>query len=253
MAKRDTNKAQIIRKDGSNCFVEVLNSAFNINRVILRFVTYDLNKPSGSRYTNDVTIYCTFEEFFRISHDLLISKKLLSQIKQESVKAEERSKVSGKREYAIPTTLLQGGTSEKALAAKGKSRPDGLAIARVLKIFLGYKMPIMLKAEQGPGKSNATGLIVPVKGAPLEQSVQIGLTMDDCKELFLLVEKHIEAYLASKYILDAINPPNNSNYSDNQYTNSASHSDGNNVDSNANSSSAYVPDDDYLASLMSDY
>lgn len=263
MSKRDASKNQIIRKDGSNCFVEVLNSAFNIGRVILHFVSYDVSKPVGSRFTNEVTIYCTFEEFFRISHDLLISKKLLAQMKQEQMKAEERSKVSGKKEYAYPIPLLQGGTSEKALAAKGKARPDGLAVARILKIFPGYKLPIMFKAEQGPGKSNPTGLIVPVKGAPLEQVVQIGLSMNDCEELFLLTEKHIEAYLSSKYIMEALHPSEN-NYS------SPKNSTPNNVPANTYSaptpSVASTPtpasndysdsplyDEDYLASLMANY
>lgn len=265
MSKRDASKTQIIRKDGANCFIEVSNSAFSIGRVILHFVSYDVSKPVGSRFTNEVTIYCTFEEFFRISHDLFISKKLLAQMKQEQEKAVERSKISGKKEYAYPITLLQGGTSEKALAAKGKARPDGLAVARVLKIFPGYKLPIMFKAEQGPGKSNPTGLIVPVKGAQLEQVVQIGLSVDDCKELFLLTEKHIEAYLSSKYIMEALHP------SENSY-NSSKNSTPNNASANTYSAPAPAPtpapapvpipsaysnspldDEDYLASLMANY
>lgn len=257
MSRKNASKNQIIRKDGLNCFMEVINSAFSIGRVIFRFVTYDLKKPVGSRYTNDVTIYCTFEEFFRISYELLQSKKLLAQMKQEQLNAQERSKISGKKEYAYPITLLQGGTSEKALAAKGKSRPDGLAIARTLKIFPGYKLPIMFRAEQGPGKSNPTGLIVPVKGAQPEQLVQLGLSMSDCEELFLLTEKHIEAYLSSVYLMEALHPSephyNSSNTDNTNPTISPNNTFQPSFASNANKNNYPqnpMEDENYLSSLL---
>ena len=51
------NQDQIIRKDARNCFVEVKNDCFHLDKVHLQFVTYDQRRPTGDRYTNKIPIY----------------------------------------------------------------------------------------------------------------------------------------------------------------------------------------------------
>lgn len=46
MAK-ETSIHQIIRFDGKNVFVEVMDSAFEIGKVMMNFAEYDLSKPKG--------------------------------------------------------------------------------------------------------------------------------------------------------------------------------------------------------------
>ena len=55
--QEDRNQSQIIRKDAKNCFVESLSDAFDKGKAHFAFATYDVNKPSGQRQTNNVHIY----------------------------------------------------------------------------------------------------------------------------------------------------------------------------------------------------
>lgn len=56
------NRDQIIRKDARNCFVEVKNDCFHLDKVHLQFVTYEQKRPAGQRYTNNVHIYISITE-----------------------------------------------------------------------------------------------------------------------------------------------------------------------------------------------
>ena len=46
---REKYSTQIARFDGKNCFVEVLNSAFNIGKVQLNFCQYDEKTKSMTK------------------------------------------------------------------------------------------------------------------------------------------------------------------------------------------------------------
>lgn len=192
---KQTNN-QIIRKDGKNCFVEVLNNYFRFNKVAFNFVEYDPNAQKGNKFKNQVMIFMDFDVFLRVSHDFLVSKRIPAQLAKSKADAEARSAKSGKTEYPIPFVLVRGGTSEERLKARGAERPDGKALAKLLKLSPGFKFPCMFRAEQGPGKSNETGLIVPQYDKP-EQMVQIGLSTEAIKELFITVETHVKSYISA--------------------------------------------------------
>lgn len=198
MARRNASPQQIIRKDGNNCFVEALNGAFDIGKLQLKFVTYDLSKAQGSKFTNEIDIYIDLSKALRICYDALDSGLLIKSIMREKAIAEQKTQQTGNKVWAKQLILHQGGTSAQALASSGKSRPDGMSVARVLKIFAGEKLPVMFKAEMGPGETDKKGLIIPKYGYKPESYVQIGMSADDFKEFFITIRAHIEGYIAVK-------------------------------------------------------
>lgn len=76
-------------------------------------------------------------------------------------------------------------------AEKGKST------SRQFKIQAGKKMPWILRAEYGLGKSSDSGLIVS-DGKPLD-FIYIPLTSEQLKELAILKKIHYSAYLTQYY------------------------------------------------------
>lgn len=192
------NNNQIVRKDGKNCFVEVLNTYFRFNKVAFNFVEYDPSAQKGSKFKNQVLIFINFDAFLRICHDMLVSRKIPAELAKSMKAADEKSKSTGKKQFPTPIILTRGGTSEARLKARNASRPDGKALAKMLKISPGYKFPCIFRAEQGPGKSNETGLIVPQYDKP-EQVVSIGLTAESLKEMFLITEAEVRAFINTKY------------------------------------------------------
>ena len=62
----DRNQSQIIRKDAKNCFVESLSDAFDKGKAHFAFATYDVNKPTGQRQTNNVHIYISIPELLNL-------------------------------------------------------------------------------------------------------------------------------------------------------------------------------------------
>lgn len=200
MARKNASPNQIIRKDGKGCFVEALKGAFEIGKVQLKFVTYDSTKQSGNKITNEVDIYMDFAVFNRIAYDILDSKNLVKQLFADKAYAEQETARTGQKVWTKQTTIYQGGSSVASLAKQGKQRADGKAVARILKIFAGDKLPIMFRAESGPGESDAKGLIVPRYGTKPEQYVQIGMSTEDVKEFFTEIRNAVSAYLCAQYV-----------------------------------------------------
>ncbi len=196
----NNNNNQIIRKDGKNCFVEVMNDAFNIGKVLFNFVSYNTANQAGSKITASIAVYLSFDEFYRICHDITVTKTILKEIYNMS----EAAKKEGKT-FAPQKVLCMGGRSAKSLANANKSRPDGMSLSRQMKIGMGNKLPVILSAESGPGEQNDKGLIVPRYQQP-EQRVMVGFTYETIEELFLIVKAHLDAYLASKYVYLALHP-----------------------------------------------
>lgn len=196
MAKYD-NPSQIVRKDGKNCFVEVLSDSFAINRVRFNFCTYDMSAASGSRITSTISIFLPFDEFYRIYNDIAVTRVLLSTLAANL----EAAKKSGS--YPVPIILNMGGRSVSSLANSGAARPDGMALSRQMKLMAGDKFPVLLQAESGPGEQNEKGLIVPRYKTP-EQKVMIPFTYETIKELFLITKAHVDAYITSRYVSGAM-------------------------------------------------
>lgn len=188
MARKEKNPNQIIRVDGKNCFVEFLNSAFNIEKVEMVFMSYDTKKESGSRCTGRVQLYLSFPEFLGLCNDAKsgkLAKKYIEAVKKEG--------------YPEPLFISMGGTSARALAARGQSRADGKSISRQFKIAPGKVKPYLLTAEQGAGEENQTGLIVPQKGKP-EISIMVPVNGEVLVQMLSIVEMHINAFITAQYL-----------------------------------------------------
>ena len=127
MEKQNDNRDQIIRKDARNCFVEVKNDCFHLDKVHLQFVAYDKSRPAGQRYTSNIHIYIDVPQFLAFAKEAANGS---IHMRMQQYKNERKSD-------ALYEHL--GGTSAKRLAYYGKSRPDGKSLSRVVKLTTAEK------------------------------------------------------------------------------------------------------------------
>ena len=179
MAKKNqVNPSQIVRKDAAGAFVEAMRECYQIGKVRLNFSAYDSSKAPGHRQKAFISIYLDFGEFFRLSNDMINGKIYGEILKTKNTKDATKN-------------LHMGGSYNKS----------GQLIARTLGVFAGKKAPFVFTAEQGPGKKNQMGGYVPAWNGQPHDTVNVALSVDAVKELFLFVEKDIQAYLAFKQML----------------------------------------------------
>lgn len=183
---REVSLNQIIRFDGRNVFMEVMDNAFGIGKVMLNFKEYDLSKEKGSRFTNEISIYMDITEFETLAHDIQYRF-----IDREASKARELQK-SGGYKYCREIYTDMGGTTLEALARRNQARPDNKDESRLFKVTPGDKMPWILSAEKGPGKRTETGLIAP-DGKP-EVTIRIPFSDKDFRKLAIVVNNEIQAW-----------------------------------------------------------
>jgi len=183
---RDVSLNQIIRFDGKNVFMEVLDSAFGIGKVLLAFKEYDLNRPQGERFVNEISIYMDITEFETLAYDIKFGF-----INREALKAREIQKV-GSYKYCKEVYLDMGGTFLENLAKRGQSRADNKDESRVFKITPGDKIPWILSAEKGAGKRTETGLIAP-DGKP-DVIIRVPLSDKDFRKFAVVVDNEIQAW-----------------------------------------------------------
>lgn len=189
--RKEKNPLQVIRIDGKNVFMEVIN-AFSIGKVQINFIEYDASKEKNSRIKNEIKTYIDFNKFLVLINDIKSGRMLAL-----SKKARE-DQAKGGYKFAKDIYSDLGGISATTLANRGQSRADGLSMSRQFKITPGDKMPWILSGEVGAGKEDEKGLIVP-QGRP-ETTIRVPLTDDDFKKLALVVEMHMQAYLSSFYV-----------------------------------------------------
>lgn len=179
---------QIIRVDGRNTFVEFMDSAFEIGKVLVNFISYDTktNKQSAM-----IPFYIDMADFLLLEADVLSGR---------IAKLAEVEKAKTSKGFPNSIYMQQGGVSAHNLKQRGKERPDGMSLARQLKIIPGSKVPFMVQAEQGKGEENATGLIVSRYGSKPDDRVMVPMTNDDLKKSVLIVGAKIRAYLSAQYV-----------------------------------------------------
>ena len=184
----EKNPSQIIRKDARNCFVESLSDAFGNGRAHFVFATYDLNKPSGQRQTNNIHIYISIPELMELCRKLSCGelRYILQQKKQTG--------------DSKPIQEWLGGTSAEKLRQYGKPRPDGKSLSRVCKLMAAQKTDFLFTASSGPGEKDAKGLIVPKFGNRPENHVAVSMTFDALSELLLMTRTHYESWLTAWYL-----------------------------------------------------
>lgn len=177
---------QVIKVSSSNSFVEVLDSAFEIGKVMFRFAEYDLNKPKGERFTKEILIYMDINEFDYLAYNIMYRM-----IDRDAINAREAQKKGGYK-YCREIYTDLGGTTVEKLARQNRSRADNKPESRQLKIFPGEKYPWMLQAESGAGKMLETGLIAP-DGKP-DTVVRIPFSDKDFRKLAIAVTKELDAW-----------------------------------------------------------
>lgn len=183
---REVSLNQIIRFDGRNVFVEVMDSAFEIGKIMLGFKEYDVTKEKGNRFTNEVTIYMDITEFETLAHDIK-----LRFIDRDAARAREAQKAGGYK-FCKEVYMDMGGTTLEKLAKRKQSRPDNKDESRVLKITPGDKMPWILSAEKGAGKRTETGLIAP-DGKP-DVIIRVPFSDKDFRKFAIIVDNEIQAW-----------------------------------------------------------
>lgn len=181
------NPQQLMKVSGKDTFVEVLNNPFEIGKVLFNFAQYDEKAPAGQKIKGEIPMYMDLEEAMVFCHDI-VSGKIPQLAKIEKDKGAKYPKEVYKK---------QGGTSAARLKASNKSRPDGMAESRVMKLSPGAKADFMLTAEKGKGEENATGLIVQKS---TEASVRVPFSADDLKKLALVLQNNIQAYTIARYV-----------------------------------------------------
>lgn len=201
---REKSPKQIIRFDGKNVFLEGMNSAFSIGKVQVNFIEYDVNAEKKNRQKKNISMYININKFLLLANDVLSGR--FGFLANE---ARTLAKTKGYK-YCKEIYVDMGGMSSKSVTAKKEKDknffsfdiPAGKCLSRQLKITPGDRMPWILSAEQGLGEENETGLIVP-QGNPLE-IVRVPFTDDDFKTFVLVIKTHIEAYLTSQYVAEAM-------------------------------------------------
>lgn len=169
---------QIIRIDGKNKFVEVLNSSFGIDKVTLNFVEYDESRPSGDRIVARIPIYMNFSEFRRFAQDMLSGRY-----------------AALAKDAKGPIEQFLKGTSAERLRDQGRPRPDGKAESRKFSIAPSAK-GLFFTAELGPGEATSTGMIKPA--GKTEKKVSIPMDANQIKELVLTTLAAMDAYVTAK-------------------------------------------------------
>ncbi|WP_246277133.1 hypothetical protein [Neobacillus endophyticus] len=186
--------SQIIRVDGRNTFLEVLNSSFGIGKAQVNFIEYDLTAEKGSRIKQEINIYVNIDKFLLMCNDVLTGR--MNQMGKMA--REEKSQKGFKYSKEIWSDI--GGKPAKELAESGKSRSDGKSLFRQIKLTPGEKLPWILSAEEGAGEVTETGLLFPkYVGNKPEKIVRVPLTNEDLKRLVLLTQTHIQGFINSLY------------------------------------------------------
>ncbi|WCF11437.1 hypothetical protein NDS46_31255 (plasmid) [Paenibacillus thiaminolyticus] len=187
---------QIIRLDGRDVFLEVLNNAFPIGKVRINFIEYDEKQQVGSRIKKNIPIYIDIEKFLVLAQDVKSGRMsaLAKKAKEDMTK--------GGYKYAKEIYMDQGGVPAKKLEERKKARPDGKSLARLFKITPGEKSPWILSAETGPGEESETGLIIPKYQRP-EEILRVPVSDEDFKKLILITEAHIFGFISSQYYVRA--------------------------------------------------
>lgn len=222
---REKDPRQIIRLDGKNCFLEVMNSAFAIGKVQINFREYDEKQQKGNRFTKEIDLFMDMDKFLVFANDIM-SGKVAKMAEAEKARAKQESEKQGKTVYPreLDEFTDMGGMNAENLKKSDERRkknefkpysqmysiPEGKCLSRQLKLVPGLKAPFMLKGEVGIGEESDTGLIVPKYGTKPSQMVQIPVPANDLKKFALIVQAHINSFISAQYVVDATTPQDNS-------------------------------------------
>lgn len=188
---------QIFRADGKNCFIEVINNAFEIGKVQINSIQYD--PANGNKQSASIPCYMNVDTF-----EVLVQDFLSGRIPALAKKEKEKT-IEAKKQYANHIFEDMGGIPSAKLSKERKDKfnfdiPEGMAISRIFRITPSLKdnYPWVLSGQIGLGKENASGLIVP-QGAPKE-IVRVPMTDESMKKMLLTVKRELYGFTAAQYM-----------------------------------------------------
>lgn len=176
---RDTKDlSQVLRIDGTGCFMEVMLNGLPLDKVQINFLQYDKKAEKGSRTKGAVSIYLDIMEASVLSRDIF-SGRIPTLAKVEKVKQQKEG-----RKYANPVYSKQGGTAA--------NRNNGIAIARLFEITPGASQPWIFCAKQGKAHETTQGLIV--MDGPPEVTVRVPCTDQKLKEFAAALDSTVRVW-----------------------------------------------------------
>lgn len=156
--QRDFNKYKITSVSTQTCILNVFMDSFTIDKVKFEIVKYETKER--------IQCYMDFDDV------LLLQEKISF---NQLFKTEPQVNVH------------RGGTT--------KSKDTGKPVSRTMDFNLSDKW-VFVKMAQGEGRLSDTGAIMP-NGTPT-LTLNIRVSYEDLRKLFLIVKSYIEAYLPGK-------------------------------------------------------
>lgn len=169
------------RETFANCHA----SMFPYNKVKIDFVRHNNGKRVDSIETYvDIHEMLALGEMIRTGRLSVLAKAEFARVKESGDK------------YAKAIWESMGGTNAQKCKERGW-RSDGQAMARTISISPGTRQPYILKALQGAGKEQETGLISMV-GAP-EKSILVATDLQGLVKMAIAVDLDFTAYISGCY------------------------------------------------------
>ena len=185
---------QLYKIEAKNAFVEFMADAFNIDKLKINFATYDATKASGSRITNNITVY------LELSKARALCNKILKGTIDKAIEEEKEKKAKDSKYYPQPVYQVLGGVPAETLAIRGQKRPDGKSLSRsfIIEASTSNNYAFTMTATSGPGTTSSTGLIIP-EPKNIEKTIRIPVTRDAAEELALCLKDNISAFTNAQY------------------------------------------------------
>lgn len=196
---RKKYSSQIYRADGRSQFVEILNSAFPIDKAQINAIEYD---KATNKTTTKLPIYVDVNKLMVFARD----------VESGQFQAKVQAAIADGKWNGVPINSYtsyfvdMGGIDEEGVKKRWDSLHDlypflqeGMAISRQLKVQKASKPGIdwIFRVEYGPGRSDSKGLIVPNGMAPV--AVSVPMTDETLKEMMTAFDLHYSAYVNHKY------------------------------------------------------
>ena len=196
------NDAQIMRVDGNNCFVEIVNNAFSIGKLVMNFVSYD---AESHKTIDKLEIYMDFDDAIGLAELILsgsLERKMLSAAQTGTFEGRQVSNYTAFYQMFTGKAYKQGESKFQELTARYPSLKNiggQVILSKQVKIQKPMKnnYAIMLRAEYANGKMETTGAVSPAEKA--FAFVNIPMTEVQALAFASMIKMSVQAYLNQFY------------------------------------------------------
>lgn len=177
---KQITELEIFELDSQTAFIKIKGDAFSIGKVLLSFVKFDKNTK---KLIHNIDMYIDIPDMKLLCNDILSNRIV--------------AKLSAPNGVQVMKGIPEGECQKRGL------RSDGLAQSKIFSIRKGTKVPYIISCDIRPGRSRMVngkpGIIVPdfqANGGKPEKSVQVGCTDDQLRQLALMTNCYIDAYVS---------------------------------------------------------